>query len=339
MFTKVYDRVKNFISENYKQIVILVIFLIVMNYPLDYTVMVSGGTINVNDRVTIENETKSKGSYNLAYVTELRGTIPSVALSYIIPSWKRVPLEDYQVSDKETTEDIEKRNKIMLKYSFQASVKVAYLKSENEFKLNSKELSVVYVDTQAETDVKVGDIIKKINDKNINTREEYKNVVNSYSIGSELNLEVIRDDKIVDAKIKVKEIDSEKLTGLSLLEIYNYDTTPSIKTNFKNNESGPSGGLMLAISIYDKLVSEDLTSGLKIVGTGTIDYDGNVGEIDGVEYKLRGAVKEKADIFIAPTGKNYNECIKLKEKEGYNIDIIEAKTFNQVIEKLRNYKK
>lgn len=339
MFSKVYDKVKCFISENYKQIIILVVFLIVMNYPLNYTVMVSGGIIDVNDRVTIENESKSKGSYNLAYVTELRGTIPSVVLSYIIPSWKKVPLEDYQASDNETSEDIENRNKIMLKYSFQASVKVSYLASGNQFKLNSKDLSVVYVDQKAETDIKVGDIVKKINNQSVNTKEEYKNIVNTYDIGSELNLEVIRDNKKVNAKIKVKEIDSEKLTGLSLLEIYNYDTTPSIKTNFKNNESGPSGGLMLAISIYDKLVSEDLTSGLKIVGTGTIDYDGNVGEIDGVEYKLSGAVKQKADIFIAPTGRNYNDCVKLKNEKGYDIDIIEAKTFNQVIEELRNYKK
>ena len=85
--------------------------------------------------------------------------------------------------------------------------------------------------------------------------------------------------------------------------------------DFKGNESGPSGGLMLTIAIYDKLVSKDLTNGLKIVGTGTIDYDGNVGQIDGVSYKLKGAVKKGADIFIAPTGENYQECVKLKKKK------------------------
>ena len=96
---------------------------------------------------------------------------------------------------------------------------------------------------------------------------------------------------------------------------------------------------MLTIAIYDKLVSKDLTNGLKIVGTGTIDYDGNVGQIDGVAYKLKGAVKKGADIFIAPTGENYQECVKLKNKKGYKIDIIEAKTFEQVIRQLENYKK
>ncbi len=92
---------------------------------------------------------------------------------------------------------------------------------------------------------------------------------------------------------------------------------------------------MLALSIYDKLTDYDLTKGLKIVGTGTIDFDGNVGEIDGVEYKLKGAVKAKADIFIAPSGKNYEDALKLKKEKNYKIKIIEAKTFNQVLEELK----
>ena len=176
MFNKIYDKFKKFIKENYKQIIILVVFLVVMNYPLNYSVMVSGGTINVNDRVSIEGESKSKGSYSLAYVSELRGTIPSVLLSYIIPDWKKVPLEDYQASDKETNEDIELRSKVFLKYSEQAAIKLAYLKSGNSFKLNSTDVTVVYIDPKAQTNLKVGDVIKKVNSKNISSNNDYKSV-------------------------------------------------------------------------------------------------------------------------------------------------------------------
>ena len=48
------------------------------------------------------------------------------------------------------------------------------------------------------------------------------------------------------------------------------------------------------LAIYKELIEEDITHGLKIVGTGTIDELGNVGEIDGVKYKILGAVKNKA---------------------------------------------
>ena len=72
---------------------------------------------------------------------------------------------------------------------------------------------------------------------------------------------------------------------------------------------------MMALSIYGNLTNQDLTNGKTIVGTGTIDIDGNVGSIGGVKYKLIGAVKNKADIFIVPNGENYDEAIKIKKEK------------------------
>lgn len=338
MISKIYDKFINFIKENYKQLIFLIVFLIVMSFPLDYSVMVSGGTINVNDRVSIKGEYESDGSYNLAYVTELKGTIPTVLLSYIIPDWKKIPLEEYKASSNESQDDIIKRAKIYLKYSEQAAIKLAYLKASKEFKIKNSEFNIVYVDEKAETTLKIGDIILKANDITITSLEQYRNIVEKSDIGDTINLKILRDKKEEEASIKVKNIDNKKVSGISILELYDYETSPEIELSFKNNESGSSGGLMLALSIYDKLISEDLTNGLKIVGTGTVDFDGNVGEIDGVEYKLMGAVKQKADLFIVPTGENYETCLKLKEERGYNIELIEAKTFDEIIEILRNYK-
>ena len=90
----------------------------------------------------------------------------------------------------------------------------------------------------------------------------------------------------------------------------------------------------MSLEIYSQLIKKDLTKGRKIVGTGTINKDGTCGEIDGVKYKLKGAVKNSADIFIVPTGKNYEEAVKGKKKHNYKIKIIEAKTFSQVVKEL-----
>ena len=90
---------------------------------------------------------------------------------------------------------------------------------------------------------------------------------------------------------------------------------------------------MMSLTIYNQLTEEDLTKGKKIVGTGTIDIEGNVGEIAGVKYKLIGAVKKKAEIFIC-TEENYEEAVKIKEDKGYDITIIKAHTFSEVLEKL-----
>ena len=51
------------------------------------------------------------------------------------------------------------------------------------------------------------------------------------------------------------------------------------------------------------------------------------------------AVKEKADIFLVPSGDNYKEAKKLKEKNNYNIEIVEIKTFDDALNYLNKLKK
>ena len=115
-----------------------------------------------------------------------------------------------------------------------------------------------------------------------------------------------------------------------------YKTNPNIQIFIDKNESGPSGGMITALTIYNSLVEDDITKGLTIVGTGTIDLDGNIGSIGGIEYKLKSAVKKKADLFIVPMDENYEEAIKLKKENNYDIDIIGVSTFDEVLEYLNN---
>ena len=94
---------------------------------------------------------------------------------------------------------------------------------------------------------------------------------------------------------------------------------------------------MTSLAIYNALTSEDITNGHIIVGTGTIDSDGNVGSVGGVKYKLAGAIKNKAKIFIVPNGENYKEAIELKEKNNYDIEIVGVSTFKEAVDYLKNY--
>ena len=91
---------------------------------------------------------------------------------------------------------------------------------------------------------------------------------------------------------------------------------------------------MLTLDIYNKLTKKDITKGRKIVGTGTINSDGTVGEIGGVKYKLMGAVKSHADIFLVPQGSNYQEAIKEAKKKKYHIQILGVKNFQDALNQL-----
>ena len=126
------------------------------------------------------------------------------------------------------------------------------------------------------------------------------------------------------------------MVGFAFQINYDYTVSPKIKLNTAKNEYGSSGGLMTSLAIYDALIDEDLTNGLTISGTGTIDIDGNVGSIGGVKYKLKGAINNKADIFFVPNGENYDEAIKIAEEKKYDIKIIGVSTLKEAITYLEN---
>ena len=75
MFTKIYEKSKDFIKENYKSLIVLVIIFMVFTIELPYSIYTPGGAVNLNDRVNVENKEEVKGSFNMAYVSMVKGSI------------------------------------------------------------------------------------------------------------------------------------------------------------------------------------------------------------------------------------------------------------------------
>ncbi|WP_405011666.1 PDZ domain-containing protein [Kitasatospora sp. NBC_01539] len=72
---------------------------------------------------------------------------------------------------------------------------------------------------------------------------------------------------------------------------------------------GPSAGLMFSLGIIDKLTPDDLTGGRFVAGTGTIDDDGAVGPIGGIQMKLIAARDKGAEYFFTPS-ENCAEAVR-----------------------------
>lgn len=335
MINKVYEKFINFIKKNYKEILFLIVFYLVMTFPLPYYICVSGGTIDVGDRLEVENGYKEEGSFNLAYVSELRGTIPTYLLSYVIPSWERIKIDSYQYNEEETIEDITVRDKLYLKDANQSAISVAYTNAGRTFSIGAHHYYVYFVDERASNKIKVGDEVIGVDHLTGVSLDEFRSYIATKEVGDEITLKLNRKEENLEVNTPIFEENGKKYAGLAFFDILDYEINPSLTLKFKPSETGPSGGLTLSLAIYNQLVEEDITKGRKIVGTGTIDMEGNVGEIGGVKYKLMGAVNKKADIFIVPNGANYEECIKLQKEKGYKIKIIGVDTFSEALEKLR----
>lgn len=334
MLNKLYEKIKEIIKENYLFIPFYFVLVAVCLYPLPFYIYNGGGTIDVTDRVEIENGYASRGSYNLCYVSELQATLPGYLLAKILPSWDIVPMEDLALNKEETEEDLMIRDQIYLNDANMNAIYLAYQKAGKEFKVTDVKNYVIYLDTYSKTDLKIGDDIRKVEGKEITNLSDLQTIVQEKNVGNILTFEVIRDGKNVTCTGEIIKQENNQLLGVALQTSYIYETDPEIELHFSENETGPSGGLMLTLAIYDQLVPEDITKGRKIAGTGTIDYEGKAGPIGGVKYKLAGAVSDGADIFIVPNGENYEEAKKLQQEKNYDIEIIGVDTFEDTLEKL-----
>ncbi|TRZ87650.1 MAG: hypothetical protein D4R83_01730 [Streptomycetaceae bacterium] len=67
------------------------------------------------------------------------------------------------------------------------------------------------------------------------------------------------------------------------------------------NTGGPSGGLIFALAVIARLTPNDFLDGRTIAGTGTIDAQGVIGPIGGIDEKLIAAKRSGATVFLAPT--------------------------------------
>lgn len=322
----------NFFKRNIKYIIIYIVLIILLLIEFPYYIEAPGGTIDISNRINIENSYKSSGTLNLSYVSEYKATIITLIISLFNSDYKVLSKNDV-IPDDINIKDYEYRDSIMLKEAYSNAIYLGYTKANKNVIVNSEKVYVNSIFEESDTTLKVGDEILEVNNIKINSKEDIDNIIKNFNVGDTIDIKIIRNNKTDIKHATLIEYENNPIIGIIVSKIKDMDTTPKININYKARESGPSGGLMLALSVYNSLTESDITKGMKIVGTGTIDEYGNVGSIGGVEYKLKGAVKDKADIFLVPNGENYEAAIKLKKKK-YKIKIKGVSTFDEALEYL-----
>ena len=329
------EKLKNillYIKNNIVFFIFLILLILAFEMDTPYSVYSPGGLINVDERLK-GGTYKSEGNINLTYVTFSNGKIPNLILALVLPKWDIVKNSDVTY-DNETLEELNLKDRIHLYESVSNATYVAYTNANKNLEIVSEANYIVTIADYAETNLKIGDKIISIENTRVNNYNDLINIIKTCDFNDKLHIKIKRKSKEVESYAIIKNDNGEKRIGIGLSKINEYKKDPDITYNYRDNESGASGGLMLSLALYNALTENDITNGKTISGTGTINQNGEVGEISGIKYKLSGAVKKKSDIFIAPSA-NYDEAIKEKEKNNYKIQIIKAENFKQVLEDLK----
>lgn len=332
MFNNIYDKIKKIFIDNKGFIIFIVVLICFLHIKLPYIIYTPGGHIDLQDRIEIVDSYEVEGSFNMAYVRMVYGTPATVLLSYIMPNWDLEKTSNITL-EGQSIEELENYQKLSMDSSLDIATLVAYEKAGKEVLDIVNQINIAYIQTPAKTDIKINDIIYKIDSIIYPTLDDLTLFLEDKKEGDTVNITVLRDGLEVQTTSTLYKEGNRVLIGIVFVETYEFNETPKLTFDEKNGESGPSGGMILTLSIYNSLTKDDLTKNRKIVGTGTISLDGVVGKIDGVKYKILGSLD--ADIFLCPVD-NYEEAIKVKEEFDLDLTIVKVETIDDAIEYLKN---
>ncbi|MBP2189514.1 YlbL family protein [Nocardia goodfellowii] len=152
-----------------------------------------------------------------------------------------------------------------------------------------------------------GDEIVSINGTPIATPQDVVTAVSSQAPGSKLTIALRRDnaEQTVEITLAARPDDPAKgYLGVTPAE----GARPPMQVTFNLADiGGPSAGLMFSLALIDKLSPGELDGGKFVAGTGTIEQDGKVGPIGGIQYKMMAAREAGAETFLVPAA-NCNEA-------------------------------
>jgi Lon-like protease len=153
----------------------------------------------------------------------------------------------------------------------------------------------------AEGRLRAGDEIVAVDGGKTADVEAVKAAMGRRKPGEPVEVTVLRggkEQKIAVPTVASKTAAAQAVVGVILTEDYKFPIKVTITVG---DVGGPSAGLMFSLAIVDKLTPGSLTGGTFIAGTGTIEPDGRVGAIGGIQQKMIAARDAGAKVFLTPS--------------------------------------
>jgi PDZ domain-containing protein len=196
----------------------------------------------------------------------------------------------------------------------------------------------VLKDSPASGKLKKGDLITAIDGEPVRLMDEIRPIVQSKPAGSTFDFSITRKGRALEVPITTEEATSGDLKGKPMVGIV--PVTKDLHLDFPvdvtidpGQVSGPSAGLAFTLTIIDELTPGSLTGGKNVAVTGTMDLDGNVGEVGGVPQKTAAALDAGAELMLVPRA----EVRQARERAGDRLPVVGVDTIDQALRALRDH--
>lgn len=329
----------------------LIVTFLAFVVPLPYYIEVPGGSEDIRQVLKInDTEDKEAGAYQFVTVGVQHAT-----LAHMIYAWL-TPFTDIR-SAQETTggsSDVEfmRINQFYMQTS-QNMAKYQGLKTAGK-DIELKYFGVYVLNVTDNSTFKgilnISDTVTAVNDQTFDSSKDLIDYVSSQKLGDSVKVTYEEDGQTKSAEGKIITLENGK-NGIGIGLIDRTEVISNVPISFSTaGIGGPSAGLMFSLAIYTQIAHPDLRNGRIVAGTGTIDRDGNVGDIGGIDKKVVASARAGAAIFFAPDNpvseeeqkahpdakNNYQTALEAAKTIKTDMKIVPVKTLQDAIDYLKN---
>lgn len=320
--------------------------------PLPYYIESPGSAVHLNELVQVNNQPDDEeGSYMLTTVAVRRAT-PLIYLT------KYLPFHDGYTEEElfGTTSNSEEYNTLQQFYmtgSINSAIQAAFETAGKsyEFTYNGVYVMSVLENSHFESLLRPGDTIVALDGNSFESSQEFIEYVQEQEVDQMVEVTYERNGEEATVSAPLTEMEETKYPGLGISLVDNTSIETEIPVQIDaGGIGGPSAGFMFALQIYTQLENQDLRQGHQIAGTGTIQADGTIGRIGGIEKKVVAADDEGATIFFAPDDEidpvilenypelksNYEEAKAAAEEINTDMEIVPVKNIQDAIDYLNH---
>ncbi len=183
-----------------------------------------------------------------------------------------------------------------------------------------------------------GDTITAFDGIEIPTLSDLMPIIADYSPGDVIEVTITPHKKSVSVKKKIELMVSPDDPDRTIIGVWPADTR-TVDLPFEvdidtDSIGGPSAGLSFTLALLDELTAGELTGGVKVAATGTIDGDESVGAIGALRQKTVAVKASGATVFFVPSAQTPEELSAARRVAGSKLRIVPVANLGEALKVL-----
>jgi len=199
------------------------------------------------------------------------------------------------------------------------------------------EVTGVAPDGPSDGKLEARDRLIRVAGQRIRTSQDLLDTLKGMEPGTQVAGVVRRKGERVPFRVTTAE--SPVRAGQAIMGVFvgtGYDFPFEVSVGIDDSIGGPSAGLVFALSVFDTLTPGSLTGGAVVAGTGTVDAEGDVGPIGGIQQKIAGAADAGAEVFLVPPA-NCDAALEASDDALDDLRLVRADTLRSALSSIQTY--